>query len=165
MPQRSTVVALALLTAVVLAGCSTGAATGGGTEGSGSDGGGGRLDCSGVTTAGYDLFVDPRLTVEPELDVIPLEAGDAVSFTDARFGETFTTYSYSTAYIDDGQAFPNRAAIFVGAEDTGEFSIEGPFAPTMIDGGPYAGFLSIEATTDAGIETIAVLCIRFAASE
>lgn len=159
---------LALLAVVpfALAACAPGGAGGTGGSGGSSDGGGSAsLDCSGVTTAGYELFVDPRLTVEPQADVYSLAAGDSISFVDTPPEDVYTTYAYSFSYIDDGQAFPNDGAIFIGAEQTREFTLDGPQAPSGVDGGPYAAFLSIEATTDAGTSTIATLCVVLATSE
>ena len=75
-----------------------------------------------------------------------------------------TTYSYSSYYIDNGSAFPNDAAIFVGAEDTNTFQLDGPMAPSGIDGGPYPGIIEIEAT-DASITVLARICVQFATSD
>jgi len=163
--SRLSAFAILPLAALVLVGCAPGAGTGGtGDTGGSSDGGGaGSLSCDGATTAGYDLFVDPRLEVDPQLDVYPLEAGDSISFKDTGTEGEYTTYSYTLAYIgDNGSVFPNTGEIFVGAEDTNTFAIEGPVAPSGIDGGPYAGFVDIEATTGAGIEVLARLCVALA---
>lgn len=169
---------IVLAAAMLLTGCAPGAGTTGDSAadtdqrsvGAAADtdtgsAGAAASDCSNVMTAGWELFVDPRLTVEPELDVYPLEAGDSIAFTDTPPDDEYTTYSYSTAYIDDGTAFPNRSAIFVGAENTGTWSLDGPFAVHSVDGGPYFGILQIEATTTAGTTEIARLCIAFAESE
>jgi hypothetical protein len=161
---------LALLPAsaavLLLAACAPTAPAG--DAGSGGDGaaGGAGLDCSGVTTAGWDLFVDPRLTVEPSVDVVSLaKAGESVSFTDTA-PAGFTTYGYQLGYLDDsGTVFPNRSAIFVGAEDTGSFQLDGPFAPSGVDGGPYAGVLQVDATDDGGTTTLARICVALAATE
>jgi hypothetical protein len=166
--SRLSALAVLPVFALALVGCAPGAGTGGtGTDGGSPDGGGaGGLDCSGVTTAGYELFVDPRLDVDPQLDVYPLEAGDSISFTDTPLEDVYTTYSYSLYYIDDsGSVFPNTGEIFVGAEDTGTFAIEGPVAPSGIDGGPYAGIVEIEATSGTTITVIARLCVALATSE
>ena len=162
--------ALTLLAVLALAGCST-PASGGGDTGSGGDSGGTTegaatgLNCSSITDPEYKLFVDPRLSVEPLQDVYPLEAGDSINFTDAGAGDTYTTYAYHSYYIADGHAFPNDAAIFVGAENTGTFALDGPQAPSGVDGGPYPGLVEIEATTDAGSTIIARLCVVFATSQ
>jgi hypothetical protein len=147
---------------LVLAGC---APTGdGGAGGSGGSGGDAAAACASVADGGYELFVDPRLTVDPALDVYSLAAaGDSVAFTDTDPGDG-TTYSYSSYYIDDGNAFPNDAAIFVGAEDSHEFQLDGPFAPSGIDGGPYPGIIEIEAT-DASTTVIARICVQLALSD
>ena len=151
--------------ALLLVGCAPGAGSGGaGDPGGSSDGGGaGSLNCDGATTEGYDLFVDPRLEIEPQHDVYPLEAGDSITFEDSGAEGEYTTYSFTLAYIgDDGSVFPNTGQIFTGAEDTNTFTIEGPISPSGIDGGPYVGFVDIEATTGAGIEVIARLCVALA---
>ncbi len=165
MRNRSRLTLLAALPLLALAACAPG---GGGTGGDGgsSDGGGSALDCSGNTTDGYELFVDPRLSIEPQADVYSLQtSGDVISFVDTPPEDVYTTYGYSISYLDDGVAFPNDAAIFVGAEQTREFELVGPEAPGGIDGGPYASFISIDATTDAGTTTIARLCVVLATSD
>ena len=162
---------LALLAVLALAGCTTPAPSGGDPDtGSNDDSSDAAetpvgLDCSSITDEEYKLFVDPRLTVEPIQDVYLLEAGDRIDFTDTGAGDVYTTYGYDTYYIDAGNVFPNDAAIFVGAENTQTFSLEGPMAPSGVDGGPYAGIVEIGATTDAGTTTIARLCVVFATSE
>ena len=152
---------------LVLAGCAPGGSGGsGGTGGdSGGDGGGdAAAACASVADGGYELFVDPRLTIDPASDVYSLAAaGDSVAFTDTDPGDG-TTYSYSSYYIDNGSAFPNDAAIFVGAEDTNTFQLDGPMAPSGIDGGPYPGIIEIEAT-DASITVLARICVQFATSD
>jgi hypothetical protein len=151
--------------------CAPGGGGNGGSGGSGDGGSGGSggsdaaAACAGVADGGYELFTDDRLTVAPELDVYPLAAsGDSIAFTDTA-PDGFTTYSYSTYYIDKGNAFPNDAAIFVGAEDTQSFQLDGPIAPSGVDGGPYPGIVEIEATNDAGTTVIGRYCVQFAASE
>ena len=54
--------------------------------------------------------------------------------------------------------FPNTGGIFVGAEDTNAWTLEGPITASGISGGPYAAFVDIEATTDTGTSVIARLC-------
>ena len=164
MRNRTALVLLAV-PLLALAACTTGGGAPATGDGGGTAGDGGGLDCSSNTTAGYDLFVDPRLTVEPQADVYSLNAGDAISFTDTPPDDVFTTYGYSLSYLDGGQAFPNDAAIFVGAEQTRQFELAGPQAPSGVDGGPYAAFLTIDATTDTGTTTLAVLCVVLATSE
>ena len=167
MRNRSRLVLLAALPLLALAACTTGGSgEDGGTGGSSDGGGSSSLDCSGNTTAGYDLFVDPRLVVEPAADVYSLQtSGDVITFTDTPPDDVYTTYGYSLSYLDGGQAFPNDSAIFVGAEQTNTFELAGPQAPGGVDGGPYTAFLSIDATTDAGTTTIATLCVVLATSE
>jgi len=148
------------LTALVLVGCTPGGGTGG--TGGSSDGGSssaGSLTCDGATTEGYDLFVDPRLEVEPQQDVYSLDAGESIAFTDTPEEGVYTTYSYTLAYIDDaGTVFPNTGGIFVGAEDTNEWTLDGPITASGISGGPYAAFVDIEATTETGTTVLARLC-------
>lgn len=165
-PALRTAAATAAL-GLALTGCTT-TASGGDSAGGGSAGGGSAsdLDCDGVTTAGWELMVDPRVTVDPAGDVVPLtKAGESLTITDTA-PDGYTTYSYQLGYIDDaGTVFPNKAEIMVGAEDTNSFTLEGPFAPTMIDGGPYAGIIQVDATDDAGTHTIARICVQLAVSE
>jgi hypothetical protein len=156
---RSRLALLAILPALALAGCAPGASPDGSPDGGPAASG---PNCDEVTTAGYELFVDPRLEVEPQADVYPLDAGDTISFADTGTEGVYTTYSYSLSYIDDGQAFPNTGATFVGAEDTNEWTLEGPVTASGIDGGPYAGFMDIEATTETGTTVLARLCVVLA---
>ena len=92
-------------------------------------------------------------------------ACDSINFADTGAGDEYTTYAYDSYYIDNGNAFANDAEIFVGAEDTNTFAIDGPKAPSGIDGGPYPGFVEIPATTGAASTIIARLCVVFATSE
>jgi hypothetical protein len=147
---------------LLLTGCAVngGSSHAGGTTGTSE---GSALDCSSIHDPDYKLFTDPRLSIAPEKKVYPLVAKkDAVSFTDTGTEGVFTTYSYTFSYIDKGKVFPNDAAIFVGAEHTGTFTMTAPQSPGGVTGGPYAGFLDIEATTDAGTTVIARLCVAFA---
>ena len=162
---------LVALAAALLVGCTPTAPADGGAD-PGTDGGDSGSDtaagpnCDGVTTDGWELFVDPRLTVDPSSDIVSLQnEGDVLAFTDtAPVG--YTTYSYQLGYIDDsGSVFPNDAAIFVGAENTQQFQIEGPFAPSGVDGGPYAGIVQIEATNDEGITPLARVCVLLATED
>lgn len=154
---RSRLALLAILPALALGGCAPGGdgASDGGSVASGPN-------CDGVTTGGYELFIDPRLEVDPQLEVYPLDAGDGISFTDTGTEGVYTTYSYSLSYIDDGQVFPNTGATFVGAEDTNSWTLDGPVTASGIDGGPYAGFMDIEATTETGTTVLARLCVVLA---
>lgn len=161
--RRSRLLLPASAAVLLLAACTPTAPAG--DTGGGAAGGSG-LDCAGMTTAGWELFVDPRLTVEPSADVVSLaKAGESVSFTDTA-PDGFTTYGYQLGYLDDaGTVFPNRSAIFVGAEDAGTFQLDGPFAPSGVDGGPYAGVLQIDATDDGGTTTLARICVALATSD
>jgi hypothetical protein len=150
---------LVILPALALAGCAPAGGDGGPSDSGGAASG---PNCEGVTTAGYELFVDPRLEVEPQADIYPLNAGDSIAFADAGTEGVYTTYSYSLSYIDDGTVFPNTGATFVGAEDTNEWILEGPVTASGIDGGPYAGFMDIEATTETGTTVLARLCVVLA---
>jgi hypothetical protein len=151
---------------LLLAGCAPGADGGSGGDagpGGSSDGGGG-LNCDGFESDGYELFVDPRLEVDPAEDIYSLDEGDSIAFTDTPEDDVFTTYSYTLSYIDDGVAFPSNGGIFIGAEDTNQWTMDGPITPTGIVGGPYASFVDIEATTDTGTTVIARLCAILPAS-
>ena len=172
-PARSVVASSIVLAAsglTLLVGCATPAPAGGGGGDGGSEAGGGDAaagpNCENVTTGGWELFVDPRLTVDPVADIVSLQAeGDVLAFTDTA-PEGYTTYGYELGYIDDaGTVFPNDAAIFVGAENTQQFQLEGPFAPSGVDGGPYAGIVQIDATNDGGTTTLARVCVLLATED
>ncbi|MFN4001388.1 hypothetical protein [Microcella sp.] len=161
----------ALLGTLALAGCSTaapaeGPADGGSTDGAATDGGGAALDCSAATTEGYDLFLDPALTVEPVLDVYPLEAGDTISFTYAAHDDAaFPTYGWLSTYItSEGDVAPSRGSFFFD-EEGGVFTFVGPEAVAGIDGGPYTGFLDIEVTVDTTTTVIGRICVQYALTE
>lgn len=164
---------LALLGALALTGCSTGDAPGtapeGGSEGGGATEGestGGSLDCSAATTAGYDLFLDPALTVEPVLDVYPLEAGDTITFTYAAHDEAaYPSYGWLSTYItSEGDVAPSTGSFFFD-EEGGVFTFVGPEAVAGIDGGPYTGFLDIEVTVDTTTTVIGRICVQYALTE
>lgn len=163
MTNRSRLALLAILPVLALAGCAPGGGSDGGTGGS-SDGGAGGLNCDGHEDGGYELFVDPRLEVDPVQDVYSLDAGDSIAFTDTPEDGVYTTYAYTVSYIDDGTVFPSNGGIFVGAEDTNEWTLDGPITPTGVVGGPYAAFVDIEATDDSGSTVIARLCAILPAS-
>jgi hypothetical protein len=164
--NRSRLALLALLPAAVLigglAGCAPGGSTDAGSGGSSDGGAASGPTCDGVTTAGYELFVDPRLEIDPELEIYPLGGNESYAMKDTGTDGVYTTYSYTLAYIDDGVAFPNTGSIFVGAEDTNEWTLDGPVTASGVDGGPYAAFLDIEATTDTGTTVLARLCVQLA---
>ncbi len=164
-------VPLTLLGSLALAGCSTGASTDAGpTDDGATDGGssetGGALDCSAATTEGYDLFLDPALTVEPAVDVYPLEAGDTIAFAYADHNaDAYPTYGWSSAYITSaGDVAPSTGSFFFD-EEGGVFTFVGPEAVAGIDGGPYTGFLDIEVTVDTTTTVIGRLCVQFALTE
>lgn len=163
--NRSRLALLAILPVLLIAGCTPGGGNDPGSGGS-SDGGdaASRPNCDEVTTEGYDLFVEPRLQIDPVQDVYSLDAGDSIAFTDTPEEDVYTTYSYTLAYIDDGTVFPSNGGIFVGAEDTNSWTLDGPITPTGIVGGPYAAFVDIEATTDTGTTVLARICAILPAS-
>jgi hypothetical protein len=129
-----------------------------------SDGG---RDCSNVTTAGWDLFVDPRLSVQPSQEVYSLEAGDSISFKDTPPNpDDHTTYAYQVGIITDSRAVsPNRSGGFFDVTDEGTWTLKGPFAAHSVSGGPYMGILQIDATDSSGVKPIARLCVSLAKSE
>jgi hypothetical protein len=168
--KLAVLVPLALVSALALAGCTTGApgddgADGGTTSGESTDTGG-ALDCSAATTEGYDLFLDPALTVEPALDVYPLEAGDTIAFTYAAHnGDAYPTYGWLSTYItSEGDVAPSTGSFFFDEVD-GVFTFVGPEAVAGIDGGPYTGFLDIEVTIDTTTTVIGRLCVQYALTE
>lgn len=152
--------------------CTTAPAEPDAGAGSGTDPGaeapaeGTSLDCSAATTAGYDLFVDPALTIEPQLDVYPLEAGDTISFTYSAHDEAAApSYGWLSSYItSDGAVAPSTGSFFF-EEEGGVFVFEGPEAIAGVDGGPYTGFLEIESIVETGTTVIARLCVQFALTE
>ncbi|UTT62768.1 hypothetical protein [Microcella humidisoli] len=169
----STLGSVALLAALALAGCATGGTPSTDPEGGTTDGGapdgestGGALDCSAATTDGYDLFLDPALTVDPVLDVYPLEAGDTISFTYAAHDDdAFPTYGWLSTYItSEGDVAPSTGSFFFD-EEGGVFTFVGPEAVAGIDGGPYTGFLDIEVTVDTTTTVIGRLCVQYALTE
>lgn len=164
---------LALLAALALTGCSTSGPTATDSPESSSDGGAveegtgdGALDCSAATTAGYDLFLDPALTVEPVLDVYPLEAGDTITFTYAAHDEAaYPSYGWLSTYItSEGDVAPSTGSFFFD-EEGGVFTFVGPEAVAGIDGGPYTGFLDIEVTVDTTTTVIGRICVQYALTE
>lgn len=163
----STAFAAALLFLTACGAHAGGGAEDSGTTGETGDAGGGGSSaasaCAEVASNGYELFVDERVSVSPSAGAYSLEtSGDSISFADTPPND-FTTYGYSRYYIDNGTVFPNGGSIFVGAEDTNSFRLDGPLAPSGIDGGPYPGFIEIEATDATGTSVIARLCVVFAA--
>ena len=168
--KLAVLVPLALVSALALAGCTTGASTDDGADGGTTSGEstetGGALDCSAATTEGYDLFLDPALTVEPALDVYPLEAGDTIAFTYAAHnGDAYPTYGWSSTYItSEGDVAPSTGSFFFDEVD-GVFTFVGPEAVAGIEGGPYTGFLDIEVTVDTTTTVIGRVCVQYALTE
>ena len=171
----------AALIAFVITGCAPtsadpGESTGGGSGGSGGTESGGGTDAGALTcddadlSGGWDLFVDPALTVDPAgTGPTSLQtADDAIHFSYAA--EEFTTYGYELGYIDDGTVFPNDSGVLFAdghpdAPDDNVFTIVGPMAPSGVDGGPYAGVLQISATTLTGSTYVASICVVLATSD
>jgi len=162
---------IVLLTGLALSGCATGTtvaddSTGTVTDGTTDGGSAAALDCSAATTEGYDLFVDTALTIDPVLDVYPLEAGDSIAFTYADHNaDAYPTYGWSSSYITSaGEVAPSTGSFFFD-EEGGVFTFEGPEALAGIDGGPYTGFLDIEVTVDTTMTVLARLCVQYALTE
>ena len=171
----------AVLLLIAVAGC---APAGSGDAGGGDEGGagtaGGDTGAEGSTalscddadlSGGWDLFVDEKLTVEPAgTGPTSLQtASDSIHFVYAADG-AYTTYGYELGYIDDGTVFPNDAGILFPdghpeAADDNVFTVQGPMAPSGVDGGPYAGVLQITATNDAGTTYVASICVSLATSD
>ncbi|MBX3193918.1 MAG: hypothetical protein KF727_02310 [Microbacteriaceae bacterium] len=162
---RTPAIAVPALALVLLSGCATvGGGSGDAGGGTGGGAGGGTPNCEGVTTGGWEIFRDDRLTVTPDADVIPLQAaGDVIEFTDSGYTEG-TTYGYDLAYVDGGQAFGQGGAPFFDSEGA-TFRLEGPQAPVTADGGPYAGILSVTATDSAGTTVLGNVCVMLATDE
>ncbi len=173
-PTLTTLLPLVLISTFVMVGCAPsasndGASTGGETPtdaGSSEGGSEGSLDCSGVTVEGYDLFLDPALSVEPALDVYPLEAGDTITFTySAHDEDAYPSYGWTSSYITgSGEVAPSTGSFFFD-EEGGVFTFQGPEAVGGVDGGPYAGFLDIETTIDTTTTVIGRICVQFALTE
>ncbi|MEO5535980.1 MAG: hypothetical protein ABIR17_12715 [Pseudolysinimonas sp.] len=179
MQLRTRLAAPALLALLVLAGCTPGAAnpgSGPGTSGAAPGAGSSALNCSGAKTDGYDLFVDPAITIDPQNSVYSLAAGDSIGFTYSKHDDgRYPQYDWTSSYIQpsDGSVFDNDASFFFDAAD-GKFQLDGPQAPSGIDGGPYAGFITIGVTQDeasngdaydAARIVLARICVVFATSQ
>ncbi len=160
-------VALALGGALgsALAGCAAGTSTsvGAGAAPTMDAGGSGSsaLSCAQVTTGGFGLHRDARVTVQPAADVVPLTSdGDAIAFTDAQYADGMT-YGWELAYVDGTSAYPVQGSFFFDTEG-GTFRLAGPLAPIGADGGPYAGILTVTATTAEGTTELAQVCVALA---
>lgn len=165
---RPALVSFVLLSTIGLSGCTTTpAAPGSGTDPAAeAPTDGGALDCSAATTDGYDIFLDPALTVEPALDVYPLEAGDTISFTYAAHDEAaYPSYGWTSSYITEAGDVAVSTGSFFFDEEGGVFTFVGPEAVAGIDGGPYTGFLDIEVTVDTTTTVIGRLCVQYALTE
>ena len=157
------VVALALGSA--LAGCAAGTSTsvGSGAAATADAGGSGpsALSCDEVTTGGFGLHRAARVTVQPEADVVPLTSdADTIEFTDAQYTDGMT-YGWELAYVDGTSAYPAQGSFFFDTEG-GTFRLAGPLAPIGADGGPYAGILTVTATTTEGTTELAQVCVALA---
>lgn len=177
MSRRILAAAPAVLLLIAVAGCTPGGSGdgGGGQSGGGSEGdagGSAALSCDGADlSGGWDLFVDENLTVEPAgTGPTSLKsASDSIHFVYAADG-AYTTYGYELGYIDDGTVFPNDSGILFPdghpeAADDNVFTVQGPMAPSGVDGGPYAGVLQITATNDAGTTYVASICVVLATAD
>jgi hypothetical protein len=182
MSNRTLSVVPAALLLLAVAGCAPGGSgdaggggTGGGDAGGGDTGGGdtSALNCDDADlSGGWELFIDDALTVDPAgTGPTSLQtAADSIHFEYAAT-EEYTTYGYQLGYIDDeGTVFPNDSGIAFpdghpDAPDDNVFTITGPFAPSGIDGGPYAGVLQIDATDSAGTRIIASICVILAVDD
>lgn len=136
------------------------------TSGTAANGGGntGGLSCDGVTTGGYGVHRDARLTVEPDVDVVPLVADtDEIVFTDSGYTEG-VSYGWQLAYVDGDKAFAQHGAPFFDS-DGDTFRLQGPLAPIGVDGGPYPGLLIVTATTSEGTVELAQVCVALAKEE
>lgn len=132
-------------------------------------------DCSGATTEGYELFLDPALTVETQADVYPLQSeADTIAFAYSGDLSAAPTFSWDLSYLQsDGTVAPVGGAPFFD-EAGGAFSLSGPQSPVGVTGGPYPGFLDIIMTANARFDdatqsytadtaTIGRLCVMLAA--
>ena len=104
--------------------------------------------------------VQPAL-VQPEADVVPLTSdADTIEFTDAQYTDGMT-YGWELAYVDGTSAYPVQGSFFFDTEG-GTFRLAGPLAPIGADGGPYAGILTVTATTAEGTTELAQVCVALA---
>lgn len=157
-----------IVSSQILIGCGASSkSSGDGAQADGSSVSGGGRDCSKATTAGWELFVDPRLSIQPSKTVYPLEVGDSISFKDTPPNPgDHTTYAYQVGMItDSGAVSPNRSGGFLDVTDEGTWTLKGPFAAHSVSGGPYMGILQIDATDSAGVKAIARLCVALAKDE
>lgn len=134
-------------------------------------------DCSQAADPSgyYKLFVDPTLTIEPKLDVYPLqEDSDVIKFKYTGELAPDATFTWEYAYIQPNGAgvSPQGGAPFFDAEG-GAFSVAGPQSPIGITGGPYPGFLAVQMTSNARFDqdkqvytadtkTLARICVMLA---
>ncbi len=132
-------------------------------------------DCSGASTAGYDLFVDPEVQVEPALDVYPLQSeNDKITFTYTGDMSGAPTFGWDLSYIqaEGGEVSPQGGEPSFD-EAGGVFSLAGPRTTVGVDGGPHTGFLDVIVTSNATFDeaaqkytadtkTIARLCVLLA---
>lgn len=176
-------IGIALLGTALLAGCAPTApassAVGNASESSPAEGETSgetsAKDCSGATTAGYDLFIDPEVQVEPALDVYPLQSeSDKITFTYTGDMSGAPTFSWDLSYIqhDGGEVSPQGGEPFFD-EAGGVFTLAGPRTTVGVDGGPYTGFLDVIVTSNTSFDdatqrytgdtrTIARLCVLLA---
>ncbi|PJJ62034.1 hypothetical protein [Compostimonas suwonensis] len=113
----------------------------------GSDAGGG---CAGGTSAGYELFSDPAMSVHPDDGAI-FGDGTPLSFAyDAHDESRAPSYSYDISYIqDDGSAVPLSGGIFFEQEG-GVFSTTDSVFTSEADG--RYGFFTVIMVQDVAFD-------------
>jgi hypothetical protein len=160
--------AVLLVFSQLLSGCgSSGESDSGGKATGDSSASGGGKDCSNVTAEGWDLFVDPRLIVQPSKEVYPLEAGDSISFRDTSSSVAPNAqYFYQLAIItDSGAVSPNSSGGFKDVTADHAWTLNGPVAAKGVSGGPHLGIMKIETADGKDVTKLATLCVSLAKGE
>lgn len=159
LPRRIPALLAAIAAVGILASCAQSpAAPGGGETGGGGSGtetgGGSSQGCADVETEGYDLFLDPELSVDPKQDVYSLQQeSDTISFTYSGDLSDDPGFSWDLTYIQENRTVvPVTGAPFFD-EDGGVFSVSGPQSPGSNTNGPFHGFLTVTMTTNARFDS------------
>ena len=174
--------ATALSGAALLTGCATSAPapqSGGGVDDSGTSATDGAASaseqpCSKLKDPEYGLFLDPSLTVEPALDIYPLQSeSDTIHFTYTGDLGADPGFSFETYYITpEGKVSPQGGVPAFDVEN-GVFSTSGPHYTAGLTGGPHEGVLEVSMIANARFDdetqsytadtsVLARLCMLFA---
>jgi hypothetical protein len=154
--------------ALVLAGCTTGAAT---TDTADDAGAGTSEETSGVdakgvpceeNTSDHELFSDPSISESPEYGQV---WGDGSALVIGYGDYTNGTLSYEVSYVqDDGGVIPVTGGFFMDDPVGTTFTSTDPLFNSASDG--YYGIVDIAITTDDLVTTyIGAYCMVLAISE